>query len=71
MSQEGFYFDNPDEALKFFEECERRKAVTLEDRMAVVREMVKNKQAKYIRDVDEFAKGKEIIKIDAKEPPIV
>jgi len=70
MSQEGFYFESAEEALKFYKACEKAGAVTLEDMMIVMRQMVKDKHAKYIRDVDTFAKDYNVLKVTKKEPPI-
>jgi hypothetical protein len=67
MMQEGFYFQNADEAIKFWEACLEAKAETWEEKMIVMRQMVKEKKAKYIRDVEDFAKNKNVLKITQKE----
>lgn len=63
---EGFVFKNADAAMKFYEACERAGAVTLKERMAVMRQMVKEKQVKYLRDAEAFVKGKKVLKIVPK-----
>lgn len=64
---EGFLFASADDAMKFFDACEKAKAVTLEERLAVMRHLVATKEAKYIRDTEEFIKDKNILKIDPEE----
>jgi hypothetical protein len=59
--EEGFMFATPDDAMKFFEACIEAKAVTREEKLAVMRQMVKEKKAKYLRDPKELLKGKNII----------
>ena len=68
--REGFYFENAEAALEFFEACEAAGARTLAERTGIMRQMVKDKKALYIRDADAYIEGKDILKIDKKEPPI-
>jgi hypothetical protein len=66
MTQEGFYFDTADAAMAFYEECIKRKANTREEKMEVLRELIKQKKAIYLRDVEEFAKDKKVLRIKPK-----
>lgn len=68
--REGFYFDNAKAALEFFEACEAAGAKTWAERTLIMRQMIKDKKALYIRDADAFAEGKTILNVDKKEPPI-
>jgi hypothetical protein len=56
---EGFVM-TADVAMEFYEMCIEKKAETLEERTALLREFVKNKQAQYVRDVKGSIKGKKI-----------
>lgn len=64
---EGFYFKNADEAMKFFEACEEAGAVTLEARIALMRQWVKDKKVGYIPHPEEWVKGKNVLKITTKD----
>ena len=50
----------------FFRFCARYKIVSREDRVKLMREIVRRGQAKYLRDVDIFVKGKKTLKIGFK-----
>lgn len=59
--REGFLFENAAAALKFFEACIAAKANTYEERMAILRNMVKDKQATYLRDAEGHMKGQSVL----------
>ena len=67
---EGFYFENAEAACKFFDACREAKAKTYEEKMAVLRQMVKEKKAKYVPHPEEFLEGKNVLKVVPKEPPL-
>ncbi len=66
MSIEGFMFENAGEALEFYERCITLNAETVEEKKAIMRQLVKEKKAKYLRDVNEVVKGKKIMAIKRK-----
>lgn len=67
MTREGFMFDNAEEAMKFYERCEEVGALTMEERIKVLRQMVKEKiGVTYLRDVESHARGKKVLKIGYK-----
>lgn len=59
---EGFLID-PQTGMLFFRFCKRYKIDRLADRVLVMREIVRRKKAKYIRDVDSFIEGKTVIRV--------
>jgi len=67
MAREGFAFANAEEAMQFYELCIAIGATTYEERLAVLREMVKQKKTKYVRDAEEFYKGKKVLKLRPKK----
>lgn len=64
---EGFMFANADEALKFYEACKAENADTAEKRIAILRRMVKEKQAKYVPHPEEIIKRHNVIGVK-REP---
>lgn len=66
MSRESFLFENAEAAMQFYELCEELQANTYAKRMAVLRLMVKNKKAVYLRDGEAYAKDKKVLKISLK-----
>jgi hypothetical protein len=67
MSDEGFLTD-VGTAMLFFRVCSRYNLTTLEDRRAVLRELVRRKKAKYLRDVQPMLAEKKVLKIESKPP---
>jgi len=63
--QEGFVM-YPDMAMLFFRVCSRYKLTALEDRKCVLRQLVKRKEAQYLRDVAPVLEGKKVLKIGFK-----
>jgi len=63
--QEGFIM-SPYMAMLFFRVCSRYKLVTEEDRKCVLRQLVKRKEAQYLRDVAPILEGKKVLKIGFK-----
>jgi hypothetical protein len=63
---EGFMFANADAAMEFYELCESLGAITMQERMAILRLMVKDKKVKYLRDGEDFIKGKNVLKIGSE-----
>lgn len=59
--QEGFLFTDVDELERFFTLVGQLKEDTKEARMAIIRQMVAEKQVKYLRDPQEFIKDKNVI----------
>ncbi len=59
--REGFMFENASAALAFFKACAVAGAKTREEKMAVIRRMVKKKKAKYIRDAEALLKDKNVL----------
>ena len=70
MSQEGFLFENVATAMRFYKLCEEMGAKTIEERIEILRLMVKNKEASYLRDAETFVKGKKVLKFNSKGEPI-
>ncbi len=68
--REGFWFENAEAAMKFFERCKAEGAVTQEDGVRIFRAMVAEKKEIYLRDVEEFTKDKAVLKITIMEPPL-
>jgi hypothetical protein len=62
---EGFLTD-PWTAMVFFRFCQRYHVESREDRISLIRELVRRKKARYIRDVESFTRGKKIVKIGFK-----
>ena len=62
---EGFLGD-ANMAMIFFRFCARYKITAEKDRVAVLRELVKRKKARYVRDVEEVIEGKKVLKIGFK-----
>jgi hypothetical protein len=65
--QEGFLTDARTAEL-FFRLCQRYHIEHPEDRILVLREIVKRKKAKYIRDVAPWIAGKKILKVGFEKP---
>lgn len=63
--QEGFYMDLG-MAMEFYSLCDELGLDTLEERRDLLRQFVKDKQAKYIRDVEAFVGDKKAIKFPYK-----
>jgi len=59
---EGFIVDVSTMGL-FFRLCSRYKIQGREERVALLRELTKRKKAKYLRDVEGFCEGKNVLKI--------
>ena len=53
----------------FFRFCKRYHVEAEKDRIALMRELTRRKKAKYLRDVNEFTRGKNVLRIK-KEPKI-
>lgn len=66
MSEEGFIM-SADQAMIFFRFCRRYKIEGMEARKRLAREMVRRKEAKYIRDVGSFIEGKRVIGFKPRE----
>ena len=60
-------FANAGEATEFFERCIEAKAETLDEKKAILRQLVKEKKAKYLRDVGAVTKGKQVMHIKRKK----
>jgi len=56
---EGFLVDL-DGAMRFYKLCARLRLETEEERLALMRRLVKKKQAKYIAHPEEFLEGKNV-----------
>jgi len=63
--REGFLMDLSTVEL-FYRVCSRYKIQGREERVALLRELRKRKKAKYLRDVEEFCEGKDVLKITRK-----
>lgn len=63
---EGFMLDAR-MAMLFFRFCRIHHIDRLDDRIALARVLVKRKKAKYVRSVDEFTKGKAVLRITRKK----
>lgn len=61
-TQEGFMMDLAT-AMEFYKLCAEKNIEGYEERMQVLREFVKDKKAKYIRDAEEVIKGKKIFRV--------
>jgi hypothetical protein len=74
MSQEGF-FTSPWVAGVFFRYCQRYNITSRQERVALMRRLVRKKRVTYIRDPKTFLSGKNVLRIDTnndtKEPPNV
>jgi hypothetical protein len=59
----------PDAAMEFFQRCIERKANTLEERMAIMKELQKELRAIYLneKDVERRIRGKKVLRIKPKE----
>lgn len=64
---EGFFFNNADEAMLFFEACEKEGAKTLPERMAIMRQFVKEKKVKYVPHPEEWMEGKNVMDLRLKD----
>jgi hypothetical protein len=64
-TQEGFVMDAATAEI-FFSVCHELKLETLEERMAVMRLLVKEKRAGYLRDVKAYVKDKKVLQIKGK-----
>lgn len=69
MSQEGF-LTSAHMAELFFRYCERYHITARDARINVMRRLVAKKKAKYLPYPEEFLKGKRVLKIEPKGPPI-
>jgi hypothetical protein len=67
MEQEGFFTDLYTTML-FFRFCRRYNVREREARLNVMRELVKRKKAKYLRDVAPWLAGKKVLVIRPKPP---
>lgn len=67
---EGFVL-TPWTAGVFFRYCMRYNISDQKDKLAVMRRLVGKKKAKYVRDPKAFMTGKNVLKIDKREPPNV
>ncbi len=65
MVEEGFLTSIRTAEL-FFRVCKRFKMDDRAERIALLREITRRGYAKYIRDVPEFTKGKNVLKITSK-----
>jgi hypothetical protein len=65
---EGF-LTNARTAELFFRFCTRYKITAEKDRLCVLRELTRRKQARYLRDVRPILGGKKILKIGFKKEP--
>lgn len=54
--------------MVFFRFCSRYSIDKLEDRVLVMRELVRRKKAKYLRDVEPLLEGKKVLKVGFKPP---
>jgi hypothetical protein len=66
--REGFLM-TPYMAGIFFRVCRRYKIQDYTDRMSLVRLLVARKKAVYIRDMDPYLEGKNVLKIRPKKEP--
>lgn len=64
--QEGFFL-TLETACEFYKLCEDKKANTYDDRLTILRQFVKDKKAKYLRDVQEVLEGKTVLEIRVKK----
>jgi hypothetical protein len=64
---EGFMMDAWT-AMLFFRFCMRHKVHDLKDRRCVMREIVRRKKAKYLRDVSPILAGKKVLQIKSNRP---
>lgn len=69
MSQEGFMVDL-ETAQLFFEMCHEHNITDERERVALMRLLVANKKAKYIRDPKKLLSGKKVWKIEGKKPNV-
>lgn len=60
MTREGFGTDLKT-AMLFFRFCRRYGIDKLEDRVKIMREVVRRKRVTYLRDVDEYMIGKNVL----------
>lgn len=67
MTQEDFLMDAATAQL-FFRACMRYGIKGYEERLALLRELVRRKKMKYLRDVAPVTDGKKVLKIIPKEP---
>jgi hypothetical protein len=64
---EGFLTDI-DTAMLFFRVCSRYHIQDREQRVALMRELVRRKKAKYLRDIDPIIAGKKVLKMGFRPP---
>jgi hypothetical protein len=67
VEQEGFLTDLRTATL-FFRLCRRFHIDHPEDRVLLLRELTRRRQATYLRDVEKFVAGKRVLKIKSKPP---
>lgn len=56
-------------AMEFYKLCAEKKLTTMEERTALLREFVKNKQAIYHRNAMKMLDGKNVVEIKYKRNP--
>lgn len=66
--QEGF-LTNVDTLTLFFRVCRRYHLDKENERIALLRQLTRRGQAKYLRDVDETIAGKKVLRIERKRTP--
>ncbi len=66
MEPEGFLM-SMDVAHSFFELCQKLGLDEYEDRVTLLRIMVKEKRVKYLRDPNEYMKDKRVLQIKSKK----
>jgi hypothetical protein len=64
---EGFLTDLRVAEL-FFRFCRRYKIEGEDDRLVLIRELTRRKKAKYLRSVEDFTRGKKVLKVGFKPP---
>lgn len=67
---EGFMFENAEQACKFYERCMAEEITTQQGRIALIRQMVKEKRAMYVAHPETFLEGRNVIDLTKKEPPL-
>lgn len=63
--QEGFHL-SMSLAMEFYKLCAEKNLNTLEERTELLRTFVKEKKAKYLRDVGAFIEDKTILKVEQR-----
>lgn len=64
---EGF-LTNLDTVILFFRFCKRYNVNGQKERLALMREITRRKKATYLRDPEEFLRGKKVLRIKGREP---